>query len=85
MSKKTRKKIARKDPVAASATSAAATDNKPTIRSAIKVTPVVGKAYLCAEDPGKRYQYVKDDLKNIAIIAIPLIVILILPSIFIKI
>jgi hypothetical protein len=59
MSKKTRKKIARKDPAAASDTSAAATGNKTTIRSAIKLTPFVGKVYLCAENLGKRYQYAR--------------------------
>ncbi len=84
MSKKARKKIARNNPAATAVTSATATDSRPAIKSAIKVTPAAGKVYLSAEDLEKRYQYVKDDLKNIAIIAIPLIVILILSSFFIK-
>lgn len=85
MSKKTRKKIVRKNPAAASGASATATDGKPAIKSAIKLMPAAGKLYLSAEDLEKRYQYVKDDLKRIAIIAIPLIAILLLSSFFIKI
>ena len=85
MSKKTRKKIVRKNPAAASGASATATDIRPAIKSATRVMSAAGKAYLSSEDLDKKYQYVKDDLKNIAIIAIPLIVILILSSFFIKI
>ena len=84
MSKKTRKKIVRKNlPVIAGA-NAAATDNKSAVKSAIKALPAAGKVYLSSVDLEKRYQYVQDDLKRIAIIAIPMVVILILASFFIK-
>ena len=85
MSKKTRKKIVRKNLAGSSVASAVASDSKPIIESALKVPSAAGKVYMSSEDLDKKYQYVKDDLKNIAIIAIPLIAILILSSFFIKI
>ena len=84
MSKKTRKKIVRKNMPVIAGANAAATGSKPVVKSAIKALPAAGKVYLSSVDLEKRYQYVKDDLKRIAIIAIPLIVILILASFFIK-
>jgi len=85
MSKKTRKKIVRKNLTGTAGSSDKLTDNKSVLKSTVKVPPAAGKVYLSSEDLGKKYQYVKDDLKRIAIIAIPLIVILILSSFFIKI
>ena len=84
MSKKTRKKIVRKNMPVIAGANAAATGSKPVVKSAIKALPAAGKVYLSSVDLEKRYQYVKDDLKRIAIIAIPMIVILILASFFIK-
>ena len=85
MSKKTRKLKISKNQVSASSASVAVTDGKSAIKSSIKLVPSTGKVCLSSEDLDKRYQYVKDDLKHIAIIAIPLIFILILSSFFIKI
>jgi len=84
MSKKNRKKIVRKNLPATAGANATATDSKPAVKSAIKVLPPTGKAYMSSEDLEKHYQYVKDDLKRIAIIAIPMIIILILASFIIK-
>lgn len=85
MSKKTRKRIARKNPTSTASAIAAATDSRPATKSVIKVMPSAGKVYLSSEDLDKRYQYVKDDLKRVAIIAIPMILGLIVVSFFIKI
>lgn len=85
MSKKTRKKIIRKNQTEMADSGDQSSDNKSILKSTVKVPTAPVKAYTSYDDFEKRYQYVKDDLKNIAIIAIPLIVILILFSFFIKI
>jgi hypothetical protein len=85
MSKKTRKKIVRKNMTGTAGSSDKLTDNKSVLKSTVKVPPAVGKAYMSSEDLEKRYQYVKDDLKRVAIIAIPMILALIIASIFAKI
>ena len=85
MSKKSRKKIVRKPLSGTGGASDKLTDNKSVLKSTVKVPPVAGKAYLSSEDLDKKYQYIKDDLKRIAIIAIPMILGLIIASFFVKI
>lgn len=85
MSKKTRKKIVRKNLIGTAGSSDKLTDNRSILKSTVKVPPAPGKAYLSSEDLGKKYQYVRDDLKRIAIIAIPMILGLIIASFFVKI
>lgn len=85
MSKKSRKKVARTKSVPlASINNTLATD-RPSIKSDSKMPPAVAKSYISSEELDKRYQYVKDDLKRVAIIAIPMILILIIASFFVKI
>jgi hypothetical protein len=81
MSKKTRKKVSRNSPARSSGASDKLADNKP----ALKAASAQGKTYMSTADLEKRYQYVKDDLKRVAIIAIPMIVGLIIAAFFIKI
>jgi hypothetical protein len=85
MSKKTRKKIVRKNMDGSTDTRDKVADNKSALKSTAKVPVAVGKATMSSEDMAKRYQYVKDDLKTIAYIAIPMIVGLFILSIFLKI
>ncbi|RPJ62559.1 MAG: hypothetical protein EHM12_04365 [Dehalococcoidia bacterium] len=59
--------------------------DKPLVRSSTKKMPVAVTAYTSSEELEKRYQYVKDDLTLIAIIAVPMIICLIMAGIFIKI
>ena len=85
MSKKTRKKIVRKNMTGTAGSIDKLTDNKSVLKSTVKVPSAVSKAYMSQDDLAKRYQYVKEDLKHIAIISIPLILALLLASIFVKI
>jgi len=81
MSKKTRKKIVRKNLTGTSGSGEKLIVSK----SPAKVSPAAGKTYMSNEDLEKRYQYVKDDLKRVAYIAIPMILGLIIAAFFIKI
>lgn len=84
MSKKTRKKTLRKNlPVAA--VSKKTINNQTTFKSIPEASSITVKTHIPPQDWDKRYQYVKDDLKNIVLIVIPLIVILLVASVFIKI
>ena len=54
---------------------------KPAARSA----PATAKSYMSPEELAGRYKYVSDDLKLIALIAVPLILVLIIASFFVTI
>jgi len=84
MSKKTRKKLARKNPAGITGVGPKLAVNQSTIKSAAKAPVAAGKSYMSSEDLEKRYQYIKHDLKTIAIIAIPMILGLIIASFLIK-
>ena len=84
MSKKTHKKRLRKNmPVAV--VSKKTLNNQTTAKSIPETPSVTVKTHLSYPDLKEHYHYVKDDLKNIALIAIPLIVILLVAAIFVKI
>ena len=85
MSKKTRKKIVRKNPDGTTVVSAKVTDSKSAVKTTLKTPVAASKVSISSEDMAKRYQYVKDDLKTIAFIAIPMIVGLFILSYFLKI
>jgi hypothetical protein len=84
MSKKTRKKIVRQDLIIPANASEKYTDNKLASKSTAKAPVATGKASMPPQDMAKRYQYVKDDLKTIAFIAIPMIVGLFILSFFLN-
>lgn len=83
MSKKSRKKVARTNPAPQTANKKLVDDKLP-VRSDLKAPPAAVKTYMSSEDLEKRYQYVKNDLKTIAIIAIPMILILVIASFFVN-
>ncbi|MDD5311468.1 MAG: hypothetical protein PHO26_00335 [Dehalococcoidia bacterium] len=85
MSKKKRKKLAQKNLSGTAGTGAKLAGNQPAFKSAAKApVAAAGKLYMSSEDLDKRYQYIKHDLKTVAIIAIPMILGLIIASFFIK-
>jgi hypothetical protein len=84
MGKKTRKNIARKNPVIPDASNAKPVDNKSISKTNAKVPAATGKTSISAEDLSVRYQYVKDDLKTIALIALPMIFGLFILALFLK-
>ena len=84
MSKKTRKKVARRV-LPSSRTSMKSTENKgATSLSEAKKPVAVGKSYYSDEELKLRYAYVASDLKRIALIAVPMILALIISSWFVK-
>jgi excinuclease UvrABC helicase subunit UvrB len=83
MSKKSRKKVVRTVPAKPVAGNNASVPDRPLVKAATKKMPAAVTHYLSSEELDKRYQYVKDDLKLIAIIAIPMILVLIIAGIFI--
>jgi hypothetical protein len=84
MSKKSRKKQARKNLARATGAGAQLPVKESAPKSATKAPVAAAKLYTSSEDLEKRYQYVKHDLITVAIIAIPMILGLIIASFFIK-
>lgn len=85
MSKKSRKKSARTSSPPRVSTHKTPVADRPSVKSVSKMPTAVVKSYMSSEELNERYQYVKDDLKRVAIIAIPMILILIIASFFVKI
>lgn len=83
MSKKTRKKIKRRI-VPSSLPSKTGIESKSTTLAESKKPMPVGKTYYNDEEIKLRYSYVTSDLKRIALIAVPLILGLIILSLFVK-
>jgi len=84
MSKKTRKKVARRV-IPTPRTSLKNTENKgATSLSATNKPAVIGNSYYSDEELKHRYAYVASDLKRIALIAVPMILGLIILSWFVK-
>jgi hypothetical protein len=84
MSKKSRKKSTRASSVprvSASNTAVAASSSG---KTNVKVPAIAVRSYMSSEELAVRYKYVKDDLKLIAIIAIPMVLGLIIASFFVK-
>ncbi len=84
MSKKTRKKMARRG-MTSSRTTARSAENKSATSSSVVKKPVgVGKTYYSDEEIKLRYAYVASDLKRIALIAVLMILGIIILSWFVK-
>jgi hypothetical protein len=81
MRKKTRKMIVRKDLMIPANASDKYANNESAPKSTAKAPVAEGKASMPSEDMAKGYQYVKGDLKTIALIAIPRMVGLIILSV----
>jgi hypothetical protein len=84
MSKKSRKKSTRTSSIPRASTNKSAVGDRPSVKSDSKVVSPAVKSYMSSEELAKRYQYVKDDLKLVAMIAIPMIIGLIILSLFVK-
>jgi len=84
MSKKTRKKVARRIPSSSRTTTRTAESKSATPLSVTKVPAAVGKTYYSDDELKHRYAYVASDLKRIALIAVPMILGLIILSWFVK-
>lgn len=69
----------------AAAVSKKAINHQTTVKPIPETPSVTVKTHLSSQDLEEHHQYVKDDLKNIALIAIPLIVILLVAAFFVKI
>jgi hypothetical protein len=85
MSKKSRKKSTRTSSTQRVAASKTPVADRPSVKSDPKKMSATVTQYMSSEELNKRYQYVKDDLKLVAIIAIPMLLVLIIAGIFIKI
>jgi len=84
MSKKTRKKVARRV-IPTARISVKSTENKGAASlSATNKPAAIGNSYYSDEELKLRYAYVASDLKRIALIAVPMILALIISSWFVK-
>jgi hypothetical protein len=84
MSKKTRKKVARVNSAPVIPGDKKVVDEKLAAGIKTKMQSVAGKTYMSPADLAKSHKYVKDDLKIIAMIAIPMILALIIASFFLS-
>jgi len=84
MSKKTRKKVARRGIPPSRTIAKSAESKSATSSSEVKKPVAVGKTYYSDEELKLRYAYVASDLKRIALIAVPMILGLIILSWFVK-
>ena len=84
MSKKTRKKVARRGIPSSRTTARNAESKSAALLSEAKKPVAIGKTYYSDEELKLRYAYVASDLKRIALIAVPMILALIISSWFVK-